>query len=111
MKFREKILSLFEDDISAALLEFGKDLAKIDADIFVFLARKSLCLYDLLLKLGVPPVQRCVVSDRVLDMDLSPFKGRRVALIDDTLIVGTTVARTKRRLDDAGAIVQTNVFC
>ena len=55
MKLRDRVLHLFEDDVASALVEFGKSLSKLDADIVVFLARKSLCLYDVLLKLGVPP--------------------------------------------------------
>ena len=45
-------------------------------------------------------------------MCLDPFRGKRVALIDDTLIVGTSVAKLKRRLEqEAGAKVTTHVFC
>lgn len=109
---RDRILALFEPDVAVALIEFGKSLAKKDVDIFVFLARKSLCLYDVLLALGVPPITKLVVSDRVLDMDLAPFRGKRVALVDDTLIVGTSLAKARERLEnDAGASVQTHVFC
>lgn len=79
--------------------------------IFVFLARKSLCLYDVLLKLGTPPIQCCVVSDRVLDMQLEPFRDKHVALVDDTLILGTSLAKAKQTLEDAGARVSTHVFC
>ncbi len=112
MKARDRILDLFEEDIASALVEFGKSLSRIDADMLVFLARKSLCLYDVLLAIGIPPTDKCVVSDRTLDLGLDAFRGRRVALIDDTLIVGTTVARTKRKLEiEAGAKVQTHMFC
>src|SRR4051812_27256691 len=112
MKLRERVLGLFENDVASALVEFGKSLSELDVDIVVFLARKSLCLYDVLLKLGVPPIQHCVVSDRVLDMCLDPFRGKRVALIDDTLIVGTSLAKIKRRLEqEADALVTTHVFC
>src|ERR1035438_6779970 len=93
------------------LIAFGQKLSKIDADIFVFLARKSLCLYDVLLKLGTPPIECYVVSDRVLDMRLDPFRGKRVALVDDTLILGTSLAKAKQSLEMAGARVSTHVFC
>src|ERR1035437_6554596 len=112
MKLRDLVLSQFEPDIAVALLEFGKSLRKIDADAFVFLARKSFCLYDVLVKIGIPPIERCVISDRVLDMELAPLKGKKVALIDDTLIVGTTIAKAKARLEsEVGAKISTHVFC
>jgi hypothetical protein len=111
MNIKEVLLAQFEPDIARQLIAFGQSLAKIDADIVVFLARKSLRLYDILLKLGVPPVEKCVVSDRVLDMSLEPFRGKRVALIDDTLIVGTSLAKIKKMLEQVGATVATHVFC
>jgi hypothetical protein len=112
MKLRDLVLSQFEPDIAVALLEFGKSLRRLDADAFIFLARKSLCLYDVLVKIGIPPIERCVVSDRVLDMGLAPLRGKTVALIDDTLIVGTTIAKAKARLEtECRATVTTHVFC
>lgn len=111
MKLADILLREFEPDMAKQLIAFGQKLSKIDADIFVFLARKSLCLYDVLLKLGTPPIECCVVSDRVLDMKLDPFRGKRVALVDDTLILGTSLAKAKQTLEDAGAQVSTHVFC
>jgi hypothetical protein len=64
--FRAAILGQFETDVAMALIEFGKCIAKIDADVLVFMARKSLCLYDVLLRIGIPPAEQCVVSDRLL---------------------------------------------
>lgn len=111
MKLQQTLLGQFEPDIARQLIAFGHSLAKLDADIIVFLARKSLRLYDILVRLGAAPIEKCVVSDRVLDMSLEPFRGKRVALIDDTLIVGTSLAKTKKILQEAGAKISTHVFC
>ncbi|MCX6925093.1 MAG: phosphoribosyltransferase [Verrucomicrobia bacterium] len=111
MKLADILLRQFEPDMAKQLIAFGQKLSKIDADIFVFLARKSLCLYDVLLKLGTPPIEGCVVSDRVLDMRLEPCRGKRVALVDDTLILGTSLAKAKHSLEKVGARVSTHVFC
>lgn len=112
MKLKDVILNQFEPDIAVPLIEFGKSLSRINADVLVFMARKSLCLYDVLLCLGIPPAEQCVISDRALDMRLDPLVGKRVALIDDTLILGTTLAKTKRTLEtEAKASVTVHVFC
>ena len=111
MKLADTLLRQFEPDMARQLIAFGHRLSKIDADIFVFMARKSLCLYDVLLQLGTPPIEGCVVSDRVLDMRLEPFRGKRVALVDDTLILGTSLARAKHCLERIAAHVSTHVFC
>lgn len=112
MKLRDAILKQFEPDIAIPLIEFGKSLSNIDAEFLVFMARKSLCLYDVLLYLGVPPIEKYIISDRTLDMRLDPFVGKKVALVDDTLILGTTLAKKKRLLEnEANAAVTVHVFC
>ena len=112
MDFKTAVLSQFETDVAMALIEFGKFIRKIDADVLVFMARKSLCLYDVLLGIGIPPADQWVVSDRLLDMRLDNLRGKRIALIDDTLIVGTTLAKTRKFLLDAGVqSVQVHAFC
>jgi len=112
MKFTEQILAEFEPDVALALIEFGKSLSSIDADLLVFMARKSLCLYDVLLRLGIPAAKHVILSDRVFDLRLDNFRGKRIALIDDSLIVGKTLAKTKLLLEIYGqATVEVHVFC
>ena len=106
-----EILRLFDPQIARSLIEFGNSLSDIDADYLVFMARRAYCLYDVLVRIGVPPARQYVVSDRVLDMRLTPFEGKRVALVDDTLILGQTLSKAKERLLDAGAeAVSVHVF-
>ncbi len=110
--FKQLLLSQFETDVAMSLIEFGKSIRKIDADVLIFMARKSLCIYDILLRLGLPPAEQYVVSDRVLDLKLDGLKGKKVALIDDTLIVGTTLAKTRKFLNEHGIdSVQVHTFC
>jgi hypothetical protein len=110
--FKQIVLGQFETDVAMALIEFGKFINTIDADVLIFMARKSLCIYDVLLRLGLPPAEQYVVSDRILDLRLDQLIGKRVALIDDTLIVGTALAKTRQFLIEAGVtFVQVHVFC
>lgn len=112
MKLRDAILNQFESDIAIALIEFGKSLSRIDADVLIFMARKSLRLYDILLHLGIPPIERILVSDRILDMRMDPIISKKVSLIDDSIILGTTLAKAKRRLEtEANASVKVHAFC
>jgi len=110
---KEKILSQFEPDIAAKLLEFAETLSKQDSDVFVFMSRKFCCLYDLLLSLGASPVQKPIVSDKVLDLETDFFRGKIVTIVDDIIICGTTIWKAKERLlNDFGAKeVRTSVFC
>jgi hypothetical protein len=112
MSWRDVVLSQFEPDLVPLLIDYGNHLAQIDADAVVFMARKSLCLYDVLVAAGAPPIERPVLTDRVLDADCEPLRGSRVALVDDTLIVGTTLATARRFLvSELGCDVSTHTFC
>lgn len=111
-QLRSVLLDQFDPHIAAQLIEFGKFIASLDEDVLVFMARKSLCLYDILLAIGIPPSERTIISDRALDLNIEALKGKRVALIDDTLIVGTTIAKAKELLSAIqGTTVTVHVFC
>jgi len=106
------LLGQFNTEVATQLLSFGNSLSRLQDDVVVFMARSSLCLYDILVRIGIRPCEQIIVSDRVFDSSLEFFQGKRVALVDDTLILGTTLARSKRLLEDvAGATVTTHVFC
>ena len=110
---KEKILAQFEPDIAAKLLEFVETISKQDSDVFVFMSRKFCCLYDLLLSIGAPPVQKPIVSDKVSHLETDFFQGKIVTIVDDIIICGTTIWKAKDKLlNHFGAKeVRTSVFC
>ncbi|WP_133804050.1 phosphoribosyltransferase [Kribbella caucasensis] len=91
--------------------QFMRHLQQLDADVVMFIARKSYCLYDTLVRLGYIGTDSPVVTDRMLDFDLRELRGKRVALVDDTVILGTTLARARARLIDVGAEVSIHALC
>lgn len=105
------ILDQFDPSFTVPLIEFGNSLSQIKADFLIFMARKSLCLYDVLVHLGIPPIEKYVLSDRVLDMRLDHFKQKKVALIDDTLILGSTLYKSRKVLQNIASEVSVHVFC
>src|SRR3989304_4439160 len=111
--YKEKILAQYEPDIAAKLLEFAETVSKQDCDVFIFMSRKFCCLYDLLLSIGVPPVQKPIVSDKILDLDTDYFKDKRVTIVDDIIICGTTIWKAKDKLLNSfkAKEVKTFVFC
>lgn len=111
--YKEKILSQYEPDIAVKLLEFAETISRHNCDVFVFMSRKFCCLYDLLISLGVPPVQKPIVSDKILDLETDFFKGKVVTIVDDIIICGTTIWKAKDRLLNyyEAKRVETFVFC
>ena len=111
LSLRDRILAVFGPAFSTALIEYSKYLSEIDTDFIVCMARKSARLVDLLSLAGLPKPNRPIVYHYTLEQDLGRFAGKSVTLVDDTLILGTTIGRAKRQLLEAGAdLVSTVVF-
>lgn len=110
---KDKILSQYEPDLAVKLLEFAETLSKQDCDVFVFMSRKFCCLYDVLLSIGMPPVQKPIVSDKILDLETKFFKGKVIRIVDDIIICGTTLWKARDRLLNyyEAKEVKTSVFC
>jgi hypothetical protein len=89
--------------LAVLLVEFNKHIALLEADCIVFMARKVLRLYDLLVMAGGPLCRSHVDSDHVLEQSPEIFAGKTICLIDDTLILGTTLGAAKRTLLRANA--------
>ncbi|MEJ0060769.1 MAG: hypothetical protein WDM79_14845 [Terricaulis sp.] len=93
------------------LIAFAEYIAALEVDFLIFQARKAIRLHDLLLAAGCRVPRATMISDHALDQDLSMLNGKRVAIVDDTLILGTTIADTERKLRNAGAsTIQKVVF-
>ena len=111
-RFADRVLEQFEPEVADALVEFSKYLAHVEADalIFMVLERRSVCTTSSN-RWGRLRSRRS--SSRIgFDTDLAHLAGRRVALVDDTLMVGTTLAETTRRLQELpGVEVSSHVFC
>jgi hypothetical protein len=109
---RDRTLALFDPEVATNLVRFAEHIATIDADYLIFVARKSLRLYDMLVQLGLRPANHIVLSDRVLDISPSALKGKRLALIDDSLILGTSLAKIENRIRASiTPHVSSHVFC
>ncbi|MCB2185304.1 MAG: hypothetical protein KQJ78_02725 [Deltaproteobacteria bacterium] len=106
MPLQKLILNQFDPSSLRAVIEFTKYISELDADILIFMARKSLCLYDVFTSIGLPSSEIIIASDRILDINLDVLKNKNIALIDDTLICGTTLGKTKHKLLNS---VSTNV--
>jgi hypothetical protein len=96
------LLAALPTHLTPALLAFADHIAELDVDYLIFMARKALRLHDLLIAAGCRRPKAVVVADHILDQDLGELAGKRVALIDDTLILGTTIRAAEEKLAAAG---------
>lgn len=80
-----------------------------EIDVVVLAARRLVCAYQLLVGFGMAPLEDAclVVSDRFLDVP-GRWRSKRVLLLDDSVVVGTTLqrlhARIEERLDGDGTV-------
>jgi hypothetical protein len=72
-----------------------KLVADGEIDLVILAARRLVCLYVLFVRFGMPEIDGCpVVSDRLVEGFPSVVQpGMRVLVLDDTIVVGTTLAR------------------
>lgn len=109
---RQAFLACFSAQHRNEVIEFGKRLSLVEADYFLFMARKAVCFYECLALLKLTQLRGALISDRCLDMNLTWLKGKRVAIIDDAVIFGSTLSTARDTLLAAGAVIShTIVFC
>lgn len=84
-------------DALAATFRRAAELAMTRDDhgrptLVVLVSRRLTCVYDMLVAAGMSLFDAAeVVSDRVLDAESMDLGGRRVILLDDSLVLGTTL--------------------
>lgn len=114
MKYRtELFLKQFDSAYRTQIIEFAKYLTKLstESDVLIFMARKAACLADCFLELEMANFHCITTSSRVLEMNLDWLKGKKVAIIDDALITGTTIYGAMQKLSDVGTVqVQVHVL-
>lgn len=91
-------LSQFDPKIKNEIIEFGKRLTQINAEVFIVMARKAACFIDCLQELNITTLEGFVTSERVLDNDITWLENKKVVIIDDTIISGTTLYKTIKKL-------------
>jgi nucleoside phosphorylase len=105
-------LGQFDSSFRRHLLDYADRISELDVDVLMLMARKAACLFDCLERVGYFHHDSIWTSNRSLELDRSWLKGKRVALVDDTLFSGTTLYRTQSDLEQVGvADITTHVFC
>ncbi|OQP66589.1 hypothetical protein A3860_14000 [Niastella vici] len=98
-------------NLHTGIIEFGKKITNTDTDVFLLLARKAACFTECLQELGLLKLNGHVTTDRILDMNLKWLKGKRITIVDDAIVSGTTIFETINVLKKAEvAAIQVTVI-
>ncbi|MDG9709616.1 phosphorylase family protein [Streptomyces sp. DH10] len=100
---RTAFLAQFHGDLLPHVVDYANTISDLDVDVCILTARKAACLFDAMGALGLVSLPGQITTDRVLDMDASWLSRKRVALIDDLLISGSTLYHDEKAIRQAGA--------
>lgn len=109
---QQQFLNQFDQPIRNYIIEYCKKISEKNYDVYLLMARKAACFMSVLESLGFVSLNGVVVSDRVQDYNPDWLKGKRIAIIDDTIISGTTINKLIGRLESFGvAEIAVHTFC
>lgn len=106
----EEFLSVFDSKDRSRVVEYAKHISDLKADVLVLMARKAACFYRCLETVGLVANSSIVTTDRIIAHDATWLKGLKVILIDDSIISGTSLFRTKEQLEERGCTVIVSTF-
>jgi hypothetical protein len=111
---RPALPAIRDDDLRAGIFQlFRQTQILIDANqvqVVILAARRLACLYDLLVRAGMPRIRGAmVVSDRYLELREKDLQVTGVMILDDSVVLGTTLHRL---FSDASACYPTaRIYC
>lgn len=109
---QDLFLSQFDLPVRKHIIEYCKQISDKRYDVYILLARKAACFISVLESLGLVSLDGVIVSDRVQEYDSKWLKGKQVAIIDDTIISGSTIYKLVKKLESFGVSnVSVHAFC
>lgn len=107
MKLKNSLETIFSNKYAQIVRKHVDRLKKLiqQYDIIIFMARKSSCFYNALILQNEIEYNNkcCIISSRALEYDvLKKFVGKRVALIDDVVVKGTSITKATNKLMEIG---------
>lgn len=88
-----------------AIQDFCDRVNHSDADVFIIMAHKAVLLFDLLIDqgfIGIQAKNKVIISNFALEFDCSYLEGKKIAILDDIVISGTTISSTVNKLLSVG---------
>jgi|GEM_PF-6703165 len=103
-------LNVFEEKIRGRIIEFCTKINHSKADLYILMARKAACFINALEEYSLIAINGDVISERLLDTNIEWNNIRKVIIIDDVIISGTTLYRTIKSIKDINSFVEIKVF-
>lgn len=104
-QYQVDLYDFCNDEVTRAIKKFCQRVNNSDADVFIIMAHKAVLLFYLLLAQGhitKRAEEKVIISNLALDFDCRYLKGKKIAILDDIVISGTTIASTVNKLRAVG---------
>lgn len=91
----------FSDISKKAIENFCQNINNSASDVFILMARKSLCFMKVLYRTGMIRgdfYQKMIVADTSVEFPCDYLKNKKITIIDDIMISGTSIAKMIRFL-------------
>ncbi|MBR2431010.1 TIR domain-containing protein [bacterium] len=88
----------FDAETRDCIIDFAKKITESHADIYITMSRKAACFIDFLEKYDYISFSGQVFTDRILNYDCSWMKDKKVIIIDDVIVSGTTIYTVIKKL-------------
>ncbi len=97
------IYHICSEKTKVALEHFCKTFNESNADVYILMAQKALCLYELLISQGLIEPKR-ILSSIAIDFNngMTDFSNKKVALVDDIIVSGSALSAASVRLKAFG---------
>lgn len=97
---QKRFLEEFDQPLRKHIINFCNAISSKQFDVFILLARKAACFIDTLIELDFIEINGLIVTDRILEYDTKWLIDKRIAIIDDTIISGTTIYKIINKLEN-----------
>lgn len=99
----KSFFSVFSKSVQDEIMDFCRRITATNADVYITMARKAAAFCDCLEELGLIHLDGYVTSDRALDINGEWLSGKKVVIVDDAVVSGTTLYATIQRVLQCGA--------
>lgn len=105
-KYKNDIYDLCTNTTQKAIDLFCNEINNSDADVFVVMAHKAVLLFQVLLEqnhiIADIVANKIIITNQALDFECSYLQGKRISIVDDIVISGTSIATVVNKLLSIG---------
>ncbi len=82
---------VFDQTMRQQILDYAAYINQSNADVYIVMARKCACFTSFLQDLNLIIFNGLVITDKRLEYDLEVVRGKKVLIIDDIVVSGTSI--------------------